>query len=65
MNGKLLKEKRTELRYTVTKLAQLSGVARQTISEIENGKVTNPKISTIQSICEVLEVSPAIFLTAS
>lgn len=58
-----LKEIRKKKKLTQTKLAELCGLSRTAINEIENG-VTEPKYSTVLKISSVLSVEPKdIFLS--
>ena len=57
-----LKEIRKNQKLTQTKLAELCGLSRTAINEIENG-VTDPKYSTVLKISNVLGTKPEeIFL---
>jgi len=54
--GEKLKDLRKEKRLTLDKLADISGVAKATLSRIENG-VTTGNLSTHLKICEALGVN--------
>lgn len=54
-----LKEIRTELRYTQTLLAAESGVSRETINAIENGRAGSVSTKTLENISKVLGKSVA------
>ena len=56
MNFRQLRER---ARLTQYRLAQLSGVEQTTISQIELGKVRDPRWSTISSLAAVLNATPA------
>ncbi|MBR3417951.1 MAG: helix-turn-helix transcriptional regulator [Oscillospiraceae bacterium] len=51
-----LYELRMAKKMSQRELAELSGVARNTIMRIENGDVT-PNMATIQKLCKALNVS--------
>ncbi len=59
--GENLKSLRTGKDITQSQLANLIGVDKSFVSNIENGK-TNPTLQTITSIAKVLGVSPADLL---
>lgn len=52
-----LKEIRASKKMSQEKLAELSGVSRTIISELESGKRTNTSTDTIRKIADALEVS--------
>ena len=52
-----LKEIRTYRKLSMNKLAELSGVNKSTISEIESGKILNPATSTLQKLSNTLCVT--------
>lgn len=54
--GKLIKEKRTELGYSINKLADLVGVSHTEISRIESGERVVPNLLTLIYICKILEL---------
>lgn len=60
MFGEKLKQLRDAKGLSIPQVAGLSGVSRQAIWEIENGK-SEPKFSTIQSIAKGLKVKADIF----
>ena len=51
-----MKQRRTELGFKQADLAQMVGVARQTISLIESGEF-NPSIKLCVAICRALKVT--------
>lgn len=51
-----LREIRKERNLSMSKLAQIAGVSKGTLSNIERG-VIDPKLSTIFKICMALRVS--------
>ena len=56
-----LKEVRTKHKLSQEKLAELSGVSRVTIANIECGKTKEAKISTLLSLAKALNVSLTSF----
>lgn len=52
-----IKERREELRMTQEELANKSGVSRQTISALENGKYDNVLIGTLAAIATALDTT--------
>lgn len=55
--GFKIKERREELKMTQEELAQKSGVSRQTISSIENGKYENALVGTLAAIANALDTT--------
>lgn len=55
--GIKIKERREELKMTQEELAQKSGVSRQTISYIENGKYENVLVGTLAAIATALDTT--------
>ena len=52
-----LKRIRTEQRYTQRLLGKLANCTNITIQNIENGNNDNPKIKTLMSLANVLQVT--------
>lgn len=52
-----LKNIRTERNISQAALASISNVPQQVISDIESGKVRNPRIETVMKLCKALDVS--------
>ena len=50
-----IREKRVKLGMTQEELAEKSGISRQTINALENGKVNNVMMATMVSIARALE----------
>ena len=50
---------RKHARITQYRLAKLSGVEQTTISQIELGKVRDPRWSTISALADVLNATPS------
>ena len=61
MNYKLLKELRKGKKITISQLSKSSGIGRNAISCIENGKC-NPTIKTLEAICKALEIELRIII---
>ena len=53
--GKLLKHRRMVLRLTISDLAELTGMSKTTISQIERGS-SNPTFTVLQNIFEYLNL---------
>ena len=56
--GSILKQYRLNKRWNGKELSLNSGVARSYITEMENGKYTNPSIEVICKLCIALEITP-------
>lgn len=56
MIGEKVKEARLKKGLTQLQLAQKLGIDQGRLSLIENGKVGNLKMSTIQKICKTLKI---------
>jgi transcriptional regulator with XRE-family HTH domain len=61
MNFRQLRERAGFSQY---RLSQLSDVEQTTISQIELGKVRDPRWSTISALAEILEVTPTVVAKA-
>lgn len=62
--GMMLREVRESQKMTQEELEKKSGVSRQTISAIENGKTTNVKSGTLIALAKALGTTiDAIFFT--
>jgi DNA-binding Xre family transcriptional regulator len=57
-----LAEKRTGERVTYEFLARSTGLSRATIEALASRPGYNPRLSTIERLCEVLEVDPGDLL---
>lgn len=55
LDDKKVKEARRQKDWTITKLANLSGVTRKTIGEIEKGNKKKIRFSTIEQIAIALD----------
>ena len=53
--GKLIKHRRKVLRLTIRELADLAGMSKTTIAQIERG-VSNPTFEILQNIFEYLNL---------
>lgn len=51
-----LKTLRIEQRYTRKQLGKIAGVSKNTIQYIEEGRIDNPKIKTIEGLAKALKV---------
>ncbi|MBP0726780.1 helix-turn-helix transcriptional regulator [Bacillus sp. RG28] len=63
IDGVKLKLFRLSRGWNLTRLALESGVTRKTIGEIEKGKKTNIRFSTINEIANALEIKIEFFCT--
>lgn len=61
-NGERLKIARMWRNMSATQLADITGLSRQTISMLENGKLMNPEFATVQRLSEKLEFPITFFL---
>jgi len=61
MNFRQLRERAGITQY---KLAQVSGVEQTTISQLELGKVRDPRWSTLSALAAALKTTPAIVAKA-
>ena len=55
--GKRILEFCNERQITPNKLCTMSGVIQSTVNSIFSGRSKNPKIATIQSLCEGLGIT--------
>ena len=60
-NGERLKIARMWRNLSATQLADFTGLSRQTISMLENGKLMNPEFATVQRLSEKLEFPVTFF----
>lgn len=56
--GENLKQLRQRAGMSVRKLAELSGVSKSVISEIENGCSQNPRFETVKNLAAALNTTP-------
>lgn len=61
--GEKIKKLRKNYRMTIKDLSDKSGVGKSTISEIETGKVKNPKSETLSKLAKALNVTVDSLLT--
>lgn len=55
--GDYIAKARIDKGYSMRKLARLSGLDNATISKIESGKIKNPKLSLIKTLCRYLDIA--------
>lgn len=60
--GKMLKRERLSWGMSRGKLQRLSHVDRETIADIENGRILNPDFYEMLNICDVLDTSVYFYL---
>lgn len=57
-----LKDRRRRAALTQTELAEKSGVGITTITRIEQGHITEPRVSTLRKLSNALDIRPADLL---
>lgn len=57
-----MKERKKELGYTYTQIAELSGVPLSTVNKVFNGVTTSPRYDTLYALEQVLGVSPNMYI---
>lgn len=62
MIGDIVRKKRKQKKYSLRKLAGLSGLSHSFISDIEHGRC-NPSIKSLKKIAYALKEKPEIFLS--
>lgn len=60
--GELIKSKREEKGYTLSEFAQRIEISAGYLSQIENGRKTNPKLDIVQRIIHELEIDIEMLL---
>jgi len=60
--GEAIRLKREEKNISLSGLAKEVGISAGYLSQIENGKKTNPKLDIILKIAEFLEIEPEVLL---
>lgn len=60
--GKMIKSERLSWGMSRGRLQRLSHVDRETITDIENGKILNPDFYEMLNICEALDTSVYFYL---
>lgn len=60
--GRMLKRERLSWGMSRGKLQRLSHVDRETIADIENGKILDPDFYEMLNICDVLDTSIYFYL---
>lgn len=63
--GKMIKGERLSWGMSRGRLQRLSHVDRETIADIENGKILNPDFYEMLNICEALDTSVYFYLKDS
>ena len=59
--GDLVRQRRKELQLTQEAVAELSGLSRNYVNELENGKY-NVTLNTLVKVAQALEIDPAKLL---
>jgi XRE family transcriptional regulator of biofilm formation len=62
MLGEKIKQLRRNRGISLTKLASLAGVSKSYLSQLEKGTHSNPSITYIKKIADVLEVDTAVLI---
>ncbi len=60
--GELLREARLESRLTQEQLAATAGLTTASVSRIEGGKNTSPRLTTLQALAAALDVDVSSLL---
>lgn len=60
--GKMIKEERLSWGMSRGRLQKLSHVDRETITDIENGKILEPDFYEMLNICDVLDTSVFFYI---
>lgn len=60
--GSKIKQKRKSLNLTQSALAEMVGLTESSISRYEAGKISTMPTSTVNRICDVLNIAPAELL---
>ena len=60
--GKVISERRKKMRITQAELAAKAGTSQGYISDLENGKISNPTIGTILKIATILNLESSKLL---
>lgn len=60
--GKMIKEERLSWGMSRGRLQKLSHVDRETIADIENGKILEPDFYEMLNICDVLDTSVFFYI---
>lgn len=60
--GKQIKSERLSWGMSRRKLSRLSHVDRETITDIENGRIQNPDFYEMLNICEALDTSVYFYI---
>ena len=56
MNHELLNDARTQLGWSIEKLAEESGIPFQTVKNVLTGKTENPRIDTVKFLSDALKI---------
>lgn len=57
-----IKERRKALKLTQKDVANMLGISQPAYQQIENGRTTDMRISTLKKLCEVLKTTPNFLL---
>ena len=60
--GLEMKQRRLELGYTQTQIAEFVGVTKGTVAKWENGYIDNIKRDKVDKLSQILKVSPIFFI---
>jgi transcriptional regulator with XRE-family HTH domain len=63
MIGDIIKKTRLEKNLSLTKLADLAGVSKAYLFNLENNNQKNPSLDIAQKIAKVLEIDPFLLLS--
>lgn len=62
--GEEIKRLRLERGYTQQQLGEMLGVQKSAVQKYEKGTVKNLKQETLMRLCQIFDVSPAVFMDA-
>lgn len=62
--GTEIKRLRVERGYTQQQLGEMLGVQKSAVQKYEKGTVKNLKQETLMKLCQIFDVSPAVFMDA-
>ena len=63
--GRLVRDQRARLRLTQSELAERVGISRSAISELEAGRIEQPRVTVFARLASALGVPAAALLTAA
>ena len=61
--GKMINQRRTELKLTLEQVGQAVGVGKSTVKKLEDGYISNMRRDKIALLAKVLKMNPVSFIT--